>query len=393
MRTTAIRLLTLLAAASCLMGEVRVGQKAPALRLGTVLSGPPEVPSAGHALVIEFWATWCYPCQVAIPHLNSLVDRFRDRGVDFLSLTPEPEDTVRRFLRDHAIHGTVALDPNHANADAFGPIATIPKTVLIDSAGVIAAVTEPSAVDDEVLEALLAHTPLPLKTPDARTFERVPAYPGEVVNDVDAAARVVVRRVSRTGASLAGSDRYDARGTRLKSLLAFAYEIPDFRIQLPVYLADESYAVQAWVPPNHPETLKPLMQAAVTAGAGIQVRREERLTDVLVLTGMTGKLRQSSSALSQWTYETGTFSGDCTAEEIRGALEEALQKTVVLEHAPPGRFEFMLTWNPANPDDLEAALRSQLGLELKPARRVVPFLLVDSLDAVVKPEGAVPEKR
>ncbi len=385
--------LVLLALADSLVAQVRVGQKAPALRLGPVLSGPEQVPGAGHAAVIEFWATWCYPCHVAIHHLNELADRFRDRGVDFLSLTPEPENTVREFLRDHPIHGTVALDLHHVNADAFGPIIAVPKTVLIDSAGLVAAITEPSAVDDEVLEALLAHKPLPLKTADARIFERMPLFRGETVNDPDAVARVVVRRVSRSGPNLAMDDRYESRGAQLKALLAFAYGIPEFRVEMPAYLAQEYYGVQAWVPPNHPETLKPLMQAAVTAGASINVHREERLTDVLALSGLPGKLRSSSSTLSQGEYRPGTLSGELTIQEIRDYLQMAVRKTVILDQVPAGRLTVKLVWDSAKPGDLEAALRNQLGLELKPARRVVPFLLVDSLDTASKLEDTVPEDR
>ena len=390
---TALRLVALLAIAGWLIGEVKLGQKAPALRLGAVLSGSSQVPAAGHAVVIEFWATWCGPCRAAIPHLNELSSRFRGRGVDFLSLSSEPEKTVREFLREHPIDGTVALDPNHVNGDAFGPLIGLPGTVLIDSSGVLVAITGPDALNAAVLEALLAHKSLPLNSPDARIVRRAPLFPGETINDPDSAARAVVRRVNSAGWTTWTNDRYDSLGTRLQTLLAFVYGIPEFRIELPTYLASGVYSVQAWVPANHPETLKPLLQAAVTAGAGIRVRIEERSADVLVLSGMPGKLRSSSSALSEWKNENGTFSGDCTAEEIRGQLEWVTQKTVVLDHALAGRFTFELRWNLAKSGDLENALQNQLGLELTPSRRIVPFLLVDSLDAASKLEDAAPKKR
>jgi hypothetical protein len=49
----------LLAAAGSFSGQTRLGQKAPALHLGSVLSGTQNGPSAGLALSIEFWAAWC----------------------------------------------------------------------------------------------------------------------------------------------------------------------------------------------------------------------------------------------------------------------------------------------------------------------------------------------
>ena len=207
------------------------------LRPGAVISGSAQGPAAGHAIVIEFWATWCGPCITAIPHLNALADRFRDRGIEFLSLTAEPEDTVRKFLRIHPIHGTVALDPNHVNANAFGPLIGIPDTVLIDDAGVMAAIIRPTELNENVLEDLLAHRPLRLQNPDARILVRPTLRFGEKVNDADAVARAVLRRVSRSGSSVAGTDRYDSTGSGLKDLLAFAYGIPAFRIELPTWRA------------------------------------------------------------------------------------------------------------------------------------------------------------
>ena len=378
----ALCLAVLFGAAGRLSAEVRVGQKAPALRLGAVISGPARGPAAGDAIVIEFWATWCGPCRTAIPHLNALADRFRDRGIEFVSLTAEPEETVRKFLRAHPIRGTVALDPNYVNANAFGPLIGIPDAVLIDNSGVMAAIIRPAELNENVLEDLLAHRPLRLQNPDARILVRPTLRSGEKMTDADAVARAVLRRVSHSGSSVAGTDRYDSTGSGLKDLLAFAYGIPPFRIELPAYLAGDYYSVQAWVPPLHAETLKPMLQASIAAGASISVRRVERLADVLVLTGLPGRLRASSAVLSEGGFRRGSISGDLTIEELREYLETAAQKTVVTEHAPAGRFQVKLDWNPGRAGDLESAVRTELGLELKPGRRTVPFLLVDSLDAV-----------
>jgi len=376
----------LLATVGTLAGETRVGQTAPALHIGAVLTGSPQGPVVGHALLIEFWATWCGPCRASIPHLNQLADQFRDRGIDFLSLTTETADTVRAFLQEHPIHGIVDLDPDHVNYDLFGPMVGIPNTVLIDNSGVLKAVTGPSLVSTEVLEALLGHRPLPLEKLDGRIVERTALVYGATVADADAVARVIVRRVSHSGGSFWTDDRYESQGARLKDLLAFAYGIPTLRIEIPPYLSDEIYAMQSWVPPRHPETLKPLMQAALCAGADLRVRCEERLTEVLVLTGMPGKLHVSSSVVPKAGLRSGEIAGDLTAEDLRGYLELAIQKTVLLDNAPTQRFSLKLQWDPAQSGDLESALRNQLGLELTPEKRRVTFLVVDSVDATSESE-------
>ena len=104
------------------------------------------------------------------------------------------------------------------------------------------------------------------------------------------------------------------------------------------------------MPPLHAETLKPMLQASIAAAASISVRSVERLADVLVPSGLPGRLRASSAELSEGGFRRGSISGDLTIEELREYLETAAQKTVITEHAPAGR--------------------------------TVPFLLVDSLDAV-----------
>jgi len=371
-----------LIAAGAKAGETRIGQAVPALHIGPVLTGPPQGLVAGRALLIEFWEPWCGPCRAAIPHLNQLADRFGDR-IDFLSLSSESADTVRAFLQEHPIHGIVALDPHHVNCDLFDLTRGMPETILIDNSGVLQAVTQPAAVTAEVLEALLAHQSLRLEHPDWRILERTALIPGATVADADTMSRVIVRRVNRPGDTVSTTDQYESQGSGLKDLLAYAYGIPALRIEIPTYLSDELYAVQAWVPPRHPETLKPLMQAALCAGADLRVRREERLTEVLVLTGMPGRLLPSSSALSQGgSSRSGEISGDLTAEQLCGYLEMASRKTVLLDNPPTQKFFLKLHWDPGQSGNLESALRSQLGLELVPEKRRVPFLVVDSTDAV-----------
>jgi uncharacterized protein (TIGR03435 family) len=329
------------------------------------------------------------PCRDNIPHLNQLADQFEGAAIDFLSLTSEPLQTVRRFLQEHPIHGIVALDPDGTMANAFAATG-LPTTVLIDSDGIIAAITHPAMVNAAVLKALLAHTPLPLSPleTDSRTVKRHALGGGTVIADEDATARVVVRRVDHWHGSLSGDDQYESEGNTLRSLLSDAYGTPAWQIEIPQYLANETYAVQAWVPWRHPETLKPLLQAALVAGASIRIRREQRQIDVLVLSGMPGRLVASPP----YGLTEGGFNGagdisveGATAEMVRAYIETAVGTTVVLDAAPSAKFTFKLQWDPAKPGDFAKALFDQLNLELKHDTRTLDFLVVDSFDAPVEP--------
>ena len=50
-----------------------------------------DLRSGSRYLLVEFWASWCGPCRMEIPHMKQAYARFRDKGFDIVSFTVDEE--------------------------------------------------------------------------------------------------------------------------------------------------------------------------------------------------------------------------------------------------------------------------------------------------------------
>jgi thiol-disulfide isomerase/thioredoxin len=98
----------------------------------------------GQVVYVNFWATWCVPCQEELPDLAYLADEYGDDLAVITVNRTEPLDRARSYLEDLPLldGGTGAdftvngMDPNDALFDRYRATA-MPSSYVIDADGVV----------------------------------------------------------------------------------------------------------------------------------------------------------------------------------------------------------------------------------------------------------------
>jgi peroxiredoxin len=134
------------------LGRVKVGQPAPDFTLSDVDGKPIKMSSFGgrKAVLLDFWATWCGPCRMALPDLQALSDKYKERGLEVLAIDQgESADQVGYFLKRRDYLLQFLLDPNGAVGDSYG-VRGIPTSVLVDKDGFVQAIFVGAAPEREL---------------------------------------------------------------------------------------------------------------------------------------------------------------------------------------------------------------------------------------------------
>ncbi len=90
----------------------------------------------GTPVVLNFWATWCGPCQNELPALQATAERYADDvlvlGID----QGESADLVQKYVDQLGLTFPIPMDADNAVANRYN-VTGMPTTFFIDSDGII----------------------------------------------------------------------------------------------------------------------------------------------------------------------------------------------------------------------------------------------------------------
>lgn len=109
-------------------------------------------------IIINFWATWCPPCQYEMPELESIYKKYKNKGVQIIGIAERSNIAdIKKFIQDKKITYSILIDQNEKVADNY-KIIGLPATFILNYKGENLALydgyTPPEKLENLILQHL-----------------------------------------------------------------------------------------------------------------------------------------------------------------------------------------------------------------------------------------------
>jgi len=93
----------------------------------------------GKVVLVNFWATWCGPCEAEIPWFIEFEKKYKDQGFAVLGVSMDDDGwkSVRPYVASHKINYRIMIG-SELVSQQFGEIESLPTSFVLDREGRIA---------------------------------------------------------------------------------------------------------------------------------------------------------------------------------------------------------------------------------------------------------------
>lgn len=90
----------------------------------------------GKVVLLNFWATWCGPCQVEIPWFQEFEQQYKSKGFAVLGVSMDEEGwaAVKPYIQEHKLNYRILLGDDSVS-QVYGGLDSLPTTFMIDRDG------------------------------------------------------------------------------------------------------------------------------------------------------------------------------------------------------------------------------------------------------------------
>lgn len=108
----------------------------------------------GKPVIVNFWGTWCVPCQLEMPWFQEFFTKYKDQGLTVIGISDDgqqPKDDVLKVAHKLGVTYTLLYpDESHSTEKAYGGVDVYPETFYINKDGVVVAETAGAPSKDEM---------------------------------------------------------------------------------------------------------------------------------------------------------------------------------------------------------------------------------------------------
>ena len=105
---------------------------------------------AGQVVLVNFWASWCYPCLVEMPEFQKIHDKFKDKGFAVLAVAVFDKFADAKAFQDEYKYTFPMLFDDQEQAKTAFAVEVVPQTFLVGRDGLLIPIPNPNTNESKL---------------------------------------------------------------------------------------------------------------------------------------------------------------------------------------------------------------------------------------------------